>query len=342
MLCKNNKNVTLQDHHFTRVLRICRWSLLCALSLLLVFACSFPGGPQRSGLTIVIAASAARTIVPSLDMTPAAYVVAGSGPGGAAFSTTITSGTSANISLLAAGAWTVTVDGKNAAGTFIVHGSAPAQVVTGTASTVSVTVLPIAGPGSLNLAVSWPAASVAAPSITAQLVPSTGSPTNLTFSAPSNGSSSYSGGGILNGYYTLIIQLYDGATLVAGAVDVAQIVQDQTTSGTYAFTSVNSKGSIAVNITPNLLNPIAVTLGGAQATVGTGAAVTLSAAVPAGTGNVTCAWYLNGAATAIGASYTLNGATSALTPGTYRVDVTAFTSDGLRAGSASTVITVTP
>jgi hypothetical protein len=74
--------------------------------------------------------------------------------------------------------------------------------------------------------------------------------------------------------------------------------------------------------------------------VGTGTAVTLSASLPAGTGNVTCAWYVNGVATAVGATYSTNGSASALTPGTYRIDVTVFTSDGLRAGSATTIMTV--
>ena len=144
----------------------------------------------------------------------------------------------------------------------------------------------------------------------------------------------------MNGYYTLTIQLFDGSTLVMGAVDVVEIVQGQTTSGTYAFSTVNNKGTIAVNITPNPLNPLIVTMSGQQATVSSGTPVTLSATVPAGTGNVTYAWYVNGVSQALGSSFTLNSSTSPLSTGSYRVDVTAFTANGAQGGSVSTALTV--
>jgi hypothetical protein len=97
-----------------------------------------------------------------------------------------------------------------AAGTFIVHGSGTAKVNGGSVSKLKVTVLPIAGSGSLNVTVYWPAALVVAPSIQAQLVPATGN-------TPLKGSSSYSGSGSMNGYYNLVTQLYDGTSPVAGA-----------------------------------------------------------------------------------------------------------------------------
>jgi hypothetical protein len=144
----------------------------------------------------------------------------------------------------------------------------------------------------------------------------------------------------MNGYYTLVIQLYDGGALVAGAVDVVEIIQGQTTSGTYTFNSVNRPGSLAVNITPSLADAIAITVNGQREAVATGTEVTLVASVPAGTDNVTCAWYVNGFAVAIGPSYSLNGPANALPSGTYRIDVTAFTSDGIRAGSTTTFLSV--
>jgi hypothetical protein len=329
------------DPRIPRVALVGLCTVLGVLYLGIIFSCSPPGGQESAGLTIVISASSPRTLVPNVDMNASSYVVAGTGPGGATFSTTMTSGATTTISALAPGAWTVTASGKNAAGTLITYGSAPAQVSTGTASTVNISVTPIVGPGSLSLTVTWPAASVIAPSLKAQLLPSTGSPATLTFSPPSNGSASYSGSGIMNGYFTLTLQLYDGATLVMGAVDVVEIVQGQTTSGTYAFSAVNSKGSIAVNITPNLLNPLTVTMSGQPlSAVGPGSAVTLGANVAAGTGNVTYAWYVNGVAQTLGSSLTLNSSAAPLVVGTYRVDVVAFTADGLRAGSATYALSV--
>jgi hypothetical protein len=279
--------------------------------------------------------------VPGIDMNATSYVISGTGPSGATFSTVVSTGGSSTISPLASGTWTVTASGKNAAGTFITFGSATAQVSTGNTATVNITPTLIAGPGSLSLTVTWPASSVASPSVKAQLLPTTGSPVALVFSTPSNGSATYSGSGIQNGYYTLTLQLFDGSTPVMGAVDVVEIVQGQTTNGVYNFSAVNAFGTVAVNITPNLLNPLTVTMSGQPSTtMGPGTPVTLGASVPAGTGNVTYAWYVNGVSKALGASFTVNSATSPLAAGTYRVDVTAFTADGLRAGSATTTVTV--
>ena len=316
---------------------------LLAAALGMLLSCKLPSAQQMTGLTVVIgASSASRTLVPNVDMNAASYLISGSGPSGASFSTTLSSGTSTTIPVLASGSWTVSASGKNAAGTLITYGSASTQVSTGSTSTVNITVTPIVGPGSLSLTVSWPTASVASPSIQAQLVPASGNPIPLTFSTPANGSASYSGSGIMNGYYTLTLQLFDGTALVMGAVDVVEIVQGQTTSGTYAFSAVNpADGKITVNITPNLLNPLAVAMNGQPASaVGSGTAVTLSASVPAGTGNVIYAWYVNGVSQAVASSFTLNSAASPLSVGTYRVDATAFTADGLRAGSVTATVNV--
>lgn len=327
---------------FRLAARISMALLLCAAALGALLSCKLPMGQDATGLTVVIGASAAKTLVPNVDMNAASYSISGSGPNGATFSTTLSSGTSTTIPVQASGTWTVSASGKNAAGTFITYGSATTQVSTGSTSTVTITVTPIVGPGSLSLTLTWPAASVANPSIQAQLVPATGSPTTLAFSTPSNGSASYSGSSIMNGYYTLTLQLFDGTTLVMGAVDVVEIIQGQTTSGTYAFSAVNGvDGKITVNITPNLLNPLAVTMSGQPSSpIGSGSPVTLSASVPAGTGNATYAWYVNGVSQAVGNTFTLNSATASLAVGTYRVDVTAFSANGLQAGSTTATLTV--
>lgn len=310
--------------------------ILLAAAVGLLGSCSPIGlGPGMGSLEIRIAADNAKTLTPPIDMTTASYVVSGTGPNAGTFSTTVT-GSSATVSGLAVGAWTVSVDGKNAAGTFITHGSATTQVSTGSTQSVSVSVAPIAGLGALGLAVSWPAAQVPTPQIQAQLLPASGSAVTLVFSAPQNGSSSSSTSGLQNGYYTLTLQLLDNGQLLMGAVEVVRIVKDQTTSGTFAFSNINTgKGGIKVNITPLLADPITVTISGQQAEIGTGVPLTVTGSVPAGTANVTYVWYINAAAKGTGSSFTFNSSTSPLAAGYYRLDVTAFTSDGLRAGSAT-------
>ena len=57
------------------------------------------------------------------------------------------------------------------------------------------------------------------------------------------------------------------------------------------------------------------------------------------TGQPTCyVWYLNGVTAGTGPSYTLG---STLVAGWYRLDVTAYTADGTRAGSATASFQVT-
>jgi len=69
--------------------------------------------------------------------------------------------------------------------------------------------------------------------------------------------------------------------------------------------------------------------------------MTATASVGDGTQNVTYVWYLNGVwqPTAAGSSYTFG---SNLGLGYYRLDVTAFTTDGTRAGSATASFQVVP
>jgi len=329
----------------TRVAGIGLLFLAGALALVTGFSCQLPNGAGTGTPALIIQISSPqskmmKTLVPNVDMVAATYQINGTGPSGATFSTTVAAGTTATVSTLTSGTWTVNVSGVDAEGVFITFGSRTAQVTTGQTATVAITVTPIVGPGSLSLTLTWPAASVANPIIQAQLIPATGSATALTFSTPSNGSATYSGSGIMNGYYTLTLELFDSSTLVMGAVDVVEIIQGQTTSGTYNFNSVNDYGSIQATITPTASNPLTVTISGAVATVAPGAPVTLSASVPAGTGNVVYTWYVNGVSQGVGSSLTINSSTSPLAADTYRVDVTAITTNGLQGGSATTTITV--
>jgi DNA-binding beta-propeller fold protein YncE len=268
-------------------------------------------------------------------MNPVSYTVTGSGPGGATFSQT-TTGAAVTVNSLAFGSWNITVNALNSDGTLIGSGQAAASVHTGQTTTVAISVVPLTGNGSLNLTVSWTASQVETPSIVASLTPPTGPATTLSFSI--NGSqATYSSTTIPAGYQTLTVQLMDNGIAVMGAVEVVRIVAGQTTSGTYAFTNVNQPGgSVQVNITPALADPIPVSISGVPATIGAGTSITATASVSDGTTGVVYVWYLNGVSVGTGASLTFG---SALAAGYYRLDVTAYTST--RAGSATASFQVT-
>jgi hypothetical protein len=318
--------------------------ILLAVSSFLT-SCSIPGMVSTSGDggTLVLSIDqppAVRTLLPPLDMAIASYAVSGTGPSGATFATTSTQAT-LTINSLAFGQWTVSVSARNAAGTAIAQGSGSVAVATGQTSSLSVQVAPIPGNGSLHLAVTWTAAKVNVPSLSGQLLPVTGSPIPLTFTMGS-GSATSDASGIPAGYYTLTLQLMDNKIVIMGAVDVVRILQGQTTSGTFDFTASNQPGgAIAVSIVPVMSDPLTVGLTGQKASIAVGGSMTVTAAVTGYTGNVTYVWNMNGQSIATGStaspSLTLG---STMASGIYRLDVTAFSADGLRAGSATTGFTV--
>ncbi len=287
---------------------------------------------EVGSLVVNVGPLGAMTLLPPIDMVAASYKITGTGPNSGSFQQSTASG-QATISDLAFGLWTITVEALNVEGTVIGQGQGSVTVQAGKTVSLQVSVLPLTGFGNLQLTVSWTAADIQSPAVVAQLLPASGSAIPLTFSVPGSGTATCTKTNIGTGYYTLTVELRDNGVLVMGAMEIARIVKDQTSSGTFDFTQINAAtGSIAVNITPLLDNPIAVTLSGQQATLASGAQMTVTATVPAGTGNVAYVWCLNGVSKATGASFTVG---SGLAAGVYRLDVSAFTADGKRAGSAS-------
>jgi hypothetical protein len=317
--------------------------VLLALSLLALIlpGCSLaamlsPEG-EPGAIALSISAAGSKTLLPAIDMVPAGYDISGSGPGGRSFSQT-TALTSIVIPGLAFGQWTLTVNAKNQAGALIAQGSATIAVQTGLQSPLTIIPVPLQGNGKITLSATWVAADVQTASIDAQLTPGTGSPIPLSFTLAA-GSATCQNVSVATGYYTLSIRLLDNGVLVMGAVEVVRIVKDQTTAGAFDFTQVNKPGgAIAVSITPLMSEPLAVAMQGQAATLPVGGSMTVAASVTGNVGNVLYVWYINGESRATGSnaspSFTVG---SSLPAGVYRLDVTAFTADGKRAGAASTV-----
>ena len=308
---------------------------------LLLSSCSMAGvlaGDGEAGtIALSIGGAGAKTLLPDIDMTPASFDISGRGPGARSFTRT-TALTSLVIPGLVFGSWTVTVDVRNPAGTLIAQGSSTISVQTGLQTPLTIVPVPLAGAGKISLAVTWVAADVQSASIDAQLTPATGSPIALAF-VLSAGSAACQNSTIPSGYYTLSLKLLDNGVLVMGAVEVVRIAKGATTSGTFDFSRVNNPGgAIAVAITPQMSNPLVVTMQGQAATLPVGSSMTVTASVAGSVGNVVYVWYVNGESRATGSnanpSFTVG---STLPSGFYRLDVTAYTSDGKRAGAANTL-----
>lgn len=320
-----------------RLVRVARTAFaVLSLSILLV-ACPPPFGGDSDGRLVIALSDGINqsTLLPAIDLSIAEYRIEGRGPDGASFSRT-TADSEVTVDHLAFGEWQVTVTALNGEGTIIGSGAATAQVVTGDTSVVAVTVVPIDGFGTLDVAVSWNADDLQIPTIIARLIPASGAEIPLDFTV-SGSRADLVGATVPTGYHTLSIQLLDNGLVVAGVVEVARIVNGAPTVGSYTFDRVNQPGgTIAVEITPDLADPLSVTIEGATDQLEFGSAYPLQTSV-AGVANPVVVWYVDGAPVATGVQVDLG---PALEAGFRRVDVTAFSPDGRRAGSATAAVTV--
>ena len=288
--------------------------------------------PAESGQLVVnINDSGVKTLAPPLSMTPETYRVSGTDGNGGSFAEDTTA-SALTVPNLAFGEWTITVDALNEDGTIIGRGRDTVTVNSGETTSVNIVVTELDGYGTLTLSLVWPAADTQNPSVQGRLIPAAGSAIDLSFTLPSPGTANGTQTDIPRGYYTLELQLLDNDVSVAGAAEIVRIVADQTTSGDFQFTEINTPGGeVTVGITPEIHDPIPLTLSGQTADIAAGESMTVTASVPPDAGAVTYSWYLNSGFLGSGSSCTVG---ADLSEGSYRLDVTVISSDGSRAGSA--------
>jgi len=311
------------------------------LAILILAACPNPATAPGTGgsLSISISDRVSMNILPGISMVPASYTITGSGPGGSTFSQTITGSSSATVNNLAFGSWTVTATANNASGTPIGSDTQTTVIHTNATTTLALSVVPFTGLGTLSLSLTWNPSDLDIPQVTASLLPTQGSTRALDFTVDAaSGTATFSASDVASGYYTLVLKLLDNGATVMGAVDVVRIVKDASTTGSFAFMQVNKPGGgLAVNITPNLGDPLTVSISGASATKPADQVMALGASIAETGVNATYVWYVNGDAKGTGPTFSFD---TSWAQGYYRIDVTAFSADGKRAGSATASVQV--
>ena len=203
-------------------------AVFCALFA----SCAVPAGTEATArVTIRVAeeGSAARGIVynPAPPVGELAVTLDGDGPGSAGFSSIPVNGGTLELDLVA-GQWAFTAKACNADGIAILEGSASARVDTAVTASVSITVRPPAGFGTITLLYTappevpasalWRCALANASGI---LVQSWDDPIDAERRTLT---------GIPTGYYALSTRIMDGATPVSGATNVVRVLRDMSTT----------------------------------------------------------------------------------------------------------------
>ena len=318
--------------------------LFTVLALLVMVSCTNVlnhNGKQEEAanggvLSIKVKDNVSRTILPDISMDIAWYKAVGIGPGGGTFNETFT-GSGKQIENLAPGPWSVIVDAFNEDDILIGRGSGSVTILPNEPSSINITVRPLDGHGTLNLSLYWNSADVTVPQVQSTLTPYSGSVRNLAFTV-GDGSAQFSASNVDAGYHTLILKLLDNGGLAMGAVEVVRIVADQVTNGTFTFDDINkARGTLYVEITPEMADPLEINISGGAGIKSNGDIMNLTASTTNFDGNVTYVWYVNGDSVGTGVDFTFD---STWKNGSYRIDVTGFSADGKRGGSASLFVKV--
>lgn len=292
-------------------------------------------------LTIDGSAHQSRSIGPDISVDIAYFEIRGESDAGKSFQRK-TDESQIVIRGLAAGYWNVTVKAYSEDDVHLYTASQRVLVEGGVALPLLLTLRAVEGQGTINVVLDWPEGSIHSPVIDSQLIPITGPALPLTFTI--SGETATSGPALVDGgYYTLIVKLQeevDGTPLlVAGAVELVQIVADHPTQADLTFSNINKPGSltIEIEISPEFQDSLDVTITGGETTSQYGTSATLTGSVAEHTGNIVFTWYVNGVAVEVGVdTLTIDG----YIPGHYRVDLIAITADGGEGGTATSWVQI--
>lgn len=224
------------------------------------------------------------------------------------------------------GEYTIEATGRNAAGDDIVRGSTTFSL-SHTNTTATVVLSELIGQGNVNISFTWDGNLITEPSVKVSLSPRDGQsvePVTETLTV-SNNSASFTRSGLPAGSYTIVAELLDGETKVAGCVEALRIGQDSTVNGSISFDLdelPSSVGNITLENQAGI--PIECRIIGLENEVTVEAQKEIVVSLDTSgleESSLTIEWYLDG-------SFLGKGKEIRLTPqpGSHRLDVVASTS----------------
>ena len=298
--------------------RIAVRALAAALALAAV-GCRGAGGPVLGGISVRVEAATARTFVPEGDWTPADYVLDGVGPAEATFRVVVTESTTV-VPDLACGEWTVRATARNSAEQTVAEGETGVVVEPDRVASAQILLGVPAGDGALEITVLWSMEGMSEPTPTAELLDAQGA--LLALDPPvtvAPGEALVTGQELAAGWYTLLVRLYDGPTLVAGGADALLVRAGSLTRGSVDLRAAVLGGAGGAGITLVLDTPVAIPmiLAGQHAAVLPAQSLTLET----WPGDDAQRWYLDGSPAGAGPALTLD---APVLLGAHRLDTLAI------------------
>lgn len=284
-----------------------------------------------------ISQKVSKTILPDINMEVNSYSIILNGPNGEVEEAQADSSGIITIENLYQGDWTITATARNISDGDIGTGQGTVTIIARQTASCEIEVIPYTGNGTVDLALSWDTESVDVPSVIVNLISPLGAVVdNVTLE---NGDNLYVNNNISAGYYTLKILLQDGVEERGGGADVIRVISGAVTQASVYIITSSVEGGAGITIISDLNDPIEINLTGSEVSIVEGTTFTVTAeAVNAS--DVIYTWYIDGTEMISGASEDQYTVPSDLPVDTHRLDVTIFTSDGLRGGSATHIFDV--
>jgi len=306
--------------------------IFCLISSLIIFSvnCEDTSDMPTGSLLVNLIMSQDKTILPDVEDMPSSFLISGTGPYDSTFEISTTTQTT-DVPGLLFGNWNISVNALDSNNVILAKGEGSISIQAGETAALSLVLESPSGNGTLSITVNWDETLIENPVFESQLIPLQGEPIDIAFMV-NEGTANYTNNTIPSGIYSLTIILLDNEVICGGAVEVVTIAKDHTTTGIFNLGVNPNNGSIDINITIELNDPIIVVMNGQTDSLPQSSSMTVVASAPDETINIVYIWYLNGLEKNIGPEYTFG---NDLPQGIYRLDVTAYTVDGKKGGSAT-------
>jgi len=270
--------------------------------------------------------NAIRTVSPNMNIVN--YRITGDGDGDESFDMTTTE-TSIDINVMS-GTWNIEIRGLNEDDIILCEGTGSTEVIANRVSELSITIIPLAGIGSIQANITWNNQTTRPLQVSGKLIDKENEETYLDFDVNQEERTAAASLDIMSGYYLFVVVILIDGNATGGGVESVRILR-----GVETIVSMNINlmlGGLKIIISTDYQNPLNISILDMPDEITRGTDVTITADTEEG---ATIDWFINGEKKGSGQSFVFG---SSLFPGSYRLDVCAF--HGVRGGGTTRLFDV--